>query len=356
MTIKDLKKSLPVCCFVASFLLAFAWIGNYRHSSSSSERNVSKLSRVRDAGVTTSLLNESFAISHDCVNGNTTLEPDAGMESSLLWKPKTDDVNLKVIFIRIPKTGSRTMGGLVEQQLSGKGFRHVVVKFSKVEGDKRRIFSQKGKVLFSGHTRHMEFQWPTPPIYISITRDPVERFKSYFSYSFYGDKDNPDYVVKNMMFNRAEMAKSRGGNNTIPTSSECILQEMPFCMEKDRLLFPTLILLCGWDPRCSDAGEWAYNNAVKHVNGALAVGVSEETDDFLRVVERLAPDLFSNIYSAYKQPISMAAKQTTATKSAHKEQLTSEAEEKLRGLMKMECRIYNYIKDRFHQIKKELLI
>ena len=56
----------------------------------------------------------------------------------------------------------------------------------------------------------------------------------------------------------------------------------------------------------SDVGEGAYNQAVKHVNGALAVGVSEEVDDFLRVIERLAPDLFSNIYSSYKQPKSDA--------------------------------------------------
>ncbi|XP_033634368.1 uronyl 2-sulfotransferase-like [Asterias rubens] len=351
-----LKKSLLVCCLVALFLTsAYRLIIYQSYSSSSTKLNLSRLTHRKGGAGVTNPPNESFATSQakDWVNGNTTIKPDAGMES-LLWKPQTDDVNLKVIFICIPKTGSRTMAGLVKQQLGEKGFRHVGVRFTKVEGDRRKLFNQKGKILFAGHTRHMEFQWRTPPIYISVTRDPVERYKSFFSYSFYGDRVNPDYAVTNMKENRAKMAKSRGGNTTIPTLSECILQEMPFCMKHDFLLNTTLKLLCGWDPRCSDVGEWAYNQAVKHVNGALAVGVSEEVDDFLRVIERLAPDLFSNIYSSYKQPKSDAVKQTTATKSAHKEQLTSEAEEKLRGLMKMEYRIYNYIKDRFHQIKKEL--
>ena len=62
-----------------------------------------------------------------------TLSSDLGSGSVLVLAFSSHmKVNLKVIFIRIPKTGSRTMGGLVEQQLSGKGFRHVVVKFSKV--------------------------------------------------------------------------------------------------------------------------------------------------------------------------------------------------------------------------------
>ena len=82
-----------------------------------------------------------------------------------------------------------------------------------------------------------------------------------------------------------------------------IFCQVPFPPLFSCLKFPFCLSIPSFS---SDAGEWAYNNAVKHVNGALAVGVSEETDDFLRVVERLAPDLFSNIYSAYKQPISMA--------------------------------------------------
>ncbi|XP_071801381.1 uronyl 2-sulfotransferase-like isoform X2 [Asterias amurensis] len=273
--------------------------------------------------------------------------------TSLHWKTKTNN-DTKVFFIRIPKTGSRTLDDLVTHQLRQKQYKCFRLQPSTVDDKIHFINNQKGNCFFSAHFGYINYEWPSPPMVISLVRDPVERLMSSYYYSMYGDNEKSAATLSYVKSMRSKMAQAMGGNTTVPTMSECILQDLPFCTDHKRL-FTTLKYFCGNDLRCSNLSEWTYNQTVKNIDASLAVGLTEEFEDYLRVLEQLVPSLFEGLVTIYKTPSSVEAGRTNATKTKHhKEPLTPQAQEKLLHVLQMEYRIYNYIKNRFHQLKKEL--
>ncbi|XP_033635407.1 uronyl 2-sulfotransferase-like isoform X3 [Asterias rubens] len=292
--------------------------------------------------------------------------------TSLHWKTKTNN-DTKVFFIRIPKTGSRTLDDLVTHQLRQKQYKCFKLQPSThlskssfqgsfllslssncVDDKIHFINNQKGNCFFSAHFGYINYEWPSPPMVISLVRDPVERLMSSYYYSMYGDNEKSAATLSYVKSMRSKMAQAMGGNTTVPTLSECILQDLPFCTDHKRL-FTTLKYFCGNDLRCSNLSEWTYNQTVKNIDASLAVGLTEEFEDYLRVLEQLVPSLFEGLVTIYKKPSSVEAGKTYATKTKHhKEPLTPQAQEKLLHVLQMEYRIYNYIKNRFHQLKKEL--
>ncbi|XP_033635054.1 uronyl 2-sulfotransferase-like [Asterias rubens] len=273
--------------------------------------------------------------------------------TSLHWKTKTNK-DTKVFFIRIPKTGSRTLEDIVAHQLRQKQYKIFKLQPSTVDDKIHFINNQKGNCFFSAHFGYINYEWPSPPMVISLVRDPVERLMSLYYYGMYGDNANAASTLRHVKSMRSKMAQAMGGNTTVPTLSECILQDLPFCTEHRRL-FTTLKFFCGNDLRCSNLSEWTYNQTVKNIDASLAVGLTEEFEDYLRVLEQLVPSLFEGLVTIYKKTNSVEAGKTYATKTKHhKEPLTPQAQEKLLHVLQMEYRIYNYIKNRFHQLKKEL--
>ncbi|XP_033635408.1 uronyl 2-sulfotransferase-like isoform X4 [Asterias rubens] len=231
---------------------------------------------------------------------------------------------------------------------------HWKTKTNNVDDKIHFINNQKGNCFFSAHFGYINYEWPSPPMVISLVRDPVERLMSSYYYSMYGDNEKSAATLSYVKSMRSKMAQAMGGNTTVPTLSECILQDLPFCTDHKRL-FTTLKYFCGNDLRCSNLSEWTYNQTVKNIDASLAVGLTEEFEDYLRVLEQLVPSLFEGLVTIYKKPSSVEAGKTYATKTKHhKEPLTPQAQEKLLHVLQMEYRIYNYIKNRFHQLKKEL--
>ncbi|XP_071801382.1 uronyl 2-sulfotransferase-like isoform X3 [Asterias amurensis] len=249
--------------------------------------------------------------------------------TSLHWKTKTNN-DTKVFFIRIPKTGSRTLDDLVTHQLRQKQYKCFRLQPSTVDDKIHFINNQKGNCFFSAHFGYINYE------------------------CMYGDNEKSAATLSYVKSMRSKMAQAMGGNTTVPTMSECILQDLPFCTDHKRL-FTTLKYFCGNDLRCSNLSEWTYNQTVKNIDASLAVGLTEEFEDYLRVLEQLVPSLFEGLVTIYKTPSSVEAGRTNATKTKHhKEPLTPQAQEKLLHVLQMEYRIYNYIKNRFHQLKKEL--
>ncbi|XP_022082148.1 uronyl 2-sulfotransferase-like [Acanthaster planci] len=267
-----------------------------------------------------------------------------------LSKPKLTNAT-KIIFLRIPKTGSRTLGSLVQEQAKKKGFGYKNF-LSDVEIPIRRDFMnhRQGRHVFAARMRYMEFQWQESPSYISMVRDPIARFTSNFYFSLHGDVGN--HTASYTLQKRKEMKKNTG-NSTIPTLSECVLRDIPFCTEYHRL-FSILTCFCGEDPRCKQPSSWTFAKAVKHIDSSLAVGLNEEFEGYLLVLERFMPEFFLGIVEIYRRPQSPGALMVSYTKTKFKEPLSAEADSKLRRTLEMGYRIYNFTRDCFHQIKTQL--
>ena len=54
-------------------------------------------------------------------------------------------------------------------------------------------------------------------------------------------------------------------------------------------------------PTKSNLSEWTYNQTVKNIDASLAVGLTEEFEDYLRVLEQLVPSLFEGLVTIYKK-------------------------------------------------------
>ncbi|KAL0623533.1 Uronyl 2-sulfotransferase [Plecturocebus cupreus] len=83
--------------------------------------------------------------------------------------------------------------------------------------------------------------------------------------------------------------------------NECILENYPEC--SNPRLFYIIPYFCGQHPRCREPGEWALERAKLNVNeNFLLVGILEELEDVLLLLERFLPHYFKGVLSIYKDP------------------------------------------------------
>ncbi|ELW48061.1 Uronyl 2-sulfotransferase [Tupaia chinensis] len=90
--------------------------------------------------------------------------------------------------------------------------------------------------------------------------------------------------------------------------NECILENYPEC--SNPRLFYIIPYFCGQHPRCREPGEWALERAKLNVNeNFLLVGILEELEDVLLLLERFLPHYFKGVLSIYKDPACCSSEQ-----------------------------------------------
>ena len=57
---------------------------------------------------------------------------------------------------------------------------------------------------------------------------------------------------------------------------------------------------CGHSKECRSRTRWALAQAKKNVEKYLVVGILEEYDDFIKVLEKLLPNFFQDAYKQAK--------------------------------------------------------
>ncbi|NXR23104.1 UST sulfotransferase, partial [Cinclus mexicanus] len=130
----------------------------------------------------------------------------------------------------------------------------------------------------------------------------------------------------------------------------CILENYPEC--SNPRLFYIIPYFCGQHPRCREPGEWALERAKLNVNeNFLLVGILEELEDVLLLLERFLPHYFKDVLSIYKNPEHRKLGNLTVT--VKKTVPSPEAIQVLYQRMRYEYEFYYYVKEQFHLLKRK---
>ncbi|XP_048858298.1 uronyl 2-sulfotransferase a [Brienomyrus brachyistius] len=259
----------------------------------------------------------------------------------------------QVVYNRVGKCGSRTVV-LLLRILAEKH------RFNLVSSDihnKTRLTEQEQVDLMKNisvipqpflFTRHVHFLNFTrfrieQPVYINIIRDPINRFLSNYFFRRFGDwRGEQNHLIR---------TPGMKDDERYLDINVCILESYPEC--SNPRLFYIIPYFCGQHPQCREPGLWALERAKQNVlENFLLVGVLEELEDTLLLLERFLPHYFTGVLSIYKSPDYRKIGNLTGT--VRKQTPTVEALRVLYQRMKYEYDFYNFIREQFHLLKKKI--
>uniref|UniRef100_A0A3B3XC22 Uronyl 2-sulfotransferase n=1 Tax=Poecilia mexicana TaxID=48701 RepID=A0A3B3XC22_9TELE len=262
-------------------------------------------------------------------------------------------ISSQVIYNRVGKCGSRTVVILL-RLLAEKH------KFNLVSSDihnKTRLMKQEQVDLVKNiskipqpflYTRHVHFMNFTrysgaQPVYINIIRDPISRFLSNYFFRRFGDwRGEQNHLIR---------TPGMKDDERYLDINVCILENYPEC--SNPRVFYIIPYFCGQHPKCREPGVWALERAKQNVlENYLLVGILEELEDVLLMLERLLPHYFSGVLDIYKSP--EYRKMGNLTGTVRKHTPTLEALQVLYHRMRYEYEFYDFIRDQFHLMKKKI--
>ncbi|KAG1699650.1 Heparan sulfate 2-O-sulfotransferase 1 [Nymphon striatum] len=257
----------------------------------------------------------------------------------------------RLIYNRIPKCGSTTFFNLLKALGKRNKFNHFTsnlyhkrhltvkeqLKFVK------KIKRMKAPMSMDRHIYYINFtQYEmTQPLYINVIRDPVERLIS----AFY-------YVRKSAL---------RSDSNSMPSKpwldlsyERCVKEKKKECQYKfgrpdDQTLMTPYF--CGQAEMCRMLGNyWALNKAKYNIENHYAVvGVLEEMNKTLVVLEKYIPSYFSGASSVYKPK----SKSFHRNSSEKQNKVSSEVKEMVKKTLSTEYELYRFVLQRLNlQYKK----
>lgn len=263
------------------------------------------------------------------------------------------DENLVVIYNRVPKTGSTSFVNIAYDLCKRNKFHvlhinvtanmHVLSLPNQINFVRNVTgWNQMKPALYHGHMAYLDFskfQMPLKPIYINLVRKPLDRLVSYYYFLRYGDNYRPNLVRK------------KAGNKI--TFDECVEQKQPDCDPKNMWL--QIPFFCGHAAECWDPGsEWALNQAKRNlVNEYFLVGVTEEMEDFIVLLEKSLPRIFKGFKEHYQHSNRSHLRQTTSKIAPSPETIAEITQSRV---WKMENELYEFALKQFQFIKRKLTI
>ncbi|XP_006089307.2 uronyl 2-sulfotransferase [Myotis lucifugus] len=258
----------------------------------------------------------------------------------------------QVVYNRVGKCGSRTVVLLLRILSEKHGFNlvtsdiHNKTRLTKNEQMEliKNISTAEQPYLFTRHVHFLNFSrfGGDQPVYINIIRDPVNRFLSNYFFRRFGDwRGEQNHMIRTPSMRQEERYLD---------INECILENYPEC--SNPRLFYIIPYFCGQHPRCREPGEWALERAKLNVNeNFLLVGILEELEDVLLLLERFLPHYFKGVLSIYKDPEHRKLGNMTVT--VRKTVPSPEAVQILYQRMRYEYEFYHYVKEQFHLLKRK---
>ncbi|XP_034945217.1 heparin sulfate O-sulfotransferase [Chelonus insularis] len=266
-----------------------------------------------------------------------------------LKPPYYDDILM--IYNRVPKTGSTSFVGVVYELCKQNKFHALHINVS----NNMHTLTLSNQIQFvnnitqwdgmkpafyHGHMAFINFHKfgvKQIPLYINLLRKPLDRFVSYYYFLRYGDNFRPHLI-----------RKKHGDTKTF---DECVKNDQADCDPNNMWL--QIPFLCGHDPDCWQVGnKWALEEAKRNLaNNYLLVGVTEELDEFIQILQIIFPRFFRGAYDYFVHSNKSHLRQTT--------QKINPLPETIRKIhnstvWQMENELYNYALAHFHNVKKRL--
>ncbi|XP_076455198.1 heparan sulfate 2-O-sulfotransferase 1-like [Babylonia areolata] len=264
--------------------------------------------------------------------------------------PQFGDDDTIVIYNRVPKTGSTTLAGIMYALCSiNKYFVIHIGMFHSAKtialSDQMRFINnittwqEKKPALYHGHMAFIDyskFGVKKKPLYINLVRNPLDRLVSYYYFTRNGDDIRP--------------TKERMKERTRETFDECVERDGEDCDPVN--LWLQIPYFCGHISECWVPGsDWALNKAKQNVlHHYLLVGVTEELEDYILVLETVLPRFFRGASHLYRTGNSHLRK--TAQKVPPKPETISKIHES--PIWQMENDFYEFVREHFHYIKEQL--
>uniref|UniRef100_A0A8C8VN77 Uronyl 2-sulfotransferase n=1 Tax=Pelusios castaneus TaxID=367368 RepID=A0A8C8VN77_9SAUR len=242
----------------------------------------------------------------------------------------------QVVYNRVGKCGSRTVVLLLRILSERHGFNLVTSDIH----NKTRLTKNEQVSL---NTAEQFFMFGgEQPVYINIIRDPVNRFLSNYFFRRFGDwRGEQNHMIRTPTMRQEERYLD---------INVCILENYPEC--SNPRLFYIIPYFCGQHPRCREPGDWALERAKLNVNeNFLLVGILEELEDVLLLLERFLPHYFKDVLGIYKDPEHRKLGNLTVT--VKKTTPSPEAIQILYQRMRYEYEFYHYVKEQFHLLKRK---
>lgn len=257
--------------------------------------------------------------------------------------------DLTVIYYIVPKCGSRTLFYLMGQlKQSNPYLRDVLALTSaeKVTRDERTkyvpkfVMQAKKPAFLYVDTHFVNVKYPKNVMYVSIVRDPLQRFLSQFSFHNSGD---------NLTAPQEDRDWVRDKKTAL---DECVEQERQICSGRwlGRAIHSRF---CGTGVICYQTCRKNLKQGKRNLLQKYhVVGMLEEFEDFLLVLERLVPSLFTGILDLYRQP---STKEFLAkVKTAEKVSPSEDTQVKLKEYLQKDYEFYNAVKSKFYKLKEKL--
>ncbi|XP_062510246.1 uronyl 2-sulfotransferase-like [Corticium candelabrum] len=195
--------------------------------------------------------------------------------------------------------------------------------------------------LYSRHMFYIDFQrlGAGPLVHINVIRDPLSRFISSYYYRRFGD-------------GREHNSNFQGDKEQ--TIDECMERNHHECSSPKRMFY-VIPFFCGQEEACREPSSWALEKAKANVRDKyLVVGILEEYEDTLRVLEKLLPIYFKGIVDILRNPDPETKMRLETMSTKHKTPPNEHNTRLLRFRMQTEYEFYYFVRDRFHQLKHQL--
>ncbi|XP_005919847.1 heparan sulfate 2-O-sulfotransferase 1 [Haplochromis burtoni] len=262
--------------------------------------------------------------------------------------PIVENDDTVIIYNRVPKTASTSFTNIA-YDLCGKNRFHVLhintTKNNPVMSLQDQVrfvrnvtsWREMKPGFYHGHVAYLDFSKhgvKGKPLYINVVRDPIERLVSYYYFLRFGD----DY--------RPGLRRRKQGDKK--TFDECVSSGGSDCApEKLWLQIP---FFCGHYSECWNAGSrWALEQAKYNlVNEYLLVGVTEELEDFIMILEAALPRFFKGATDLYRTGKKSHLRKTTEKKPPTKETI---AKLQQSNIWKIENEFYEFALEQFQFVR-----
>ncbi|CAK8694315.1 unnamed protein product [Clavelina lepadiformis] len=252
-----------------------------------------------------------------------------------------------VVYNRVPKCGSMSMTTVCYRAGGVNGFKVASPyengeKQAKTEEEQEEfidfLHQQPPGYLYIRHQYFIDFTRfnSKQPIYINMIRDPVARFESFYYFSRFGNERGGGAG------RMSDVRRQEG-------IDECIQNNRQECSKPYWQMVP---YFCGQDPGCMSRSQWAVDKAKENIKKHYVfVGILEDLDTSLRLLEAILPKYFKNALNIYHNPENERLKFETHTKNKKK---TSEAAKeflKTQTSIKLEYDLYVFVQNELNYLR-----